>query len=140
MGLTYLIPLSPLAFEPGDRMTRDEFLKLWEQMPDLKFAELIDGVVYMPSPVSFDHSVLDGDFQLLLRFYALHTPGCQCVPNATWMMLDSAPQPDIALRILSEYGGRTSVSGKYIAGPPELAVEISKSSRSYDLGPKLALY
>jgi hypothetical protein len=138
--MTHLIPLSPLAFEPGDRMTRDEFLELWEKMPGLKFAELIDGVVYMPSPLSTAHSSLDSDFHFVLRFYAFHTPGCECLPNATWMMLESAPQPDIALRIRPEYGGRTTMSGPYAAGAPELAVEISKTSRSYDLGPKLALY
>jgi hypothetical protein len=33
-------------------MDPDEFLSRWERMPDVKFAEFIDGVVYMPSPVT----------------------------------------------------------------------------------------
>src|SRR6266436_8417838 len=35
-----------------------EFLSRWEDLPDLKNAELIDGVVYVPSPVSLEHGSL----------------------------------------------------------------------------------
>ncbi len=78
--------------------------------------------------------------QLVLGTYAARTGICEVVSNATWVMLDSAPQPDGALRLLPEYGGRTKVDGKLAAGAPELIVEICPSSRSFDLGPKLALY
>jgi hypothetical protein len=37
--------------EPGDRLTRAEFERRYEPMPQLKKAELIEGEVYMPSPV-----------------------------------------------------------------------------------------
>ena len=37
--------------EPGDRLSRAEFERRYEAMPELKKAELIEGVVYMPSPV-----------------------------------------------------------------------------------------
>ena len=37
--------------EPGDRLTRDEFERRYQAMPALGKAELIEGVVYMPSPV-----------------------------------------------------------------------------------------
>ena len=37
--------------ENGDRLTRDEFERRYDAMPDLKKAELIEGEVYMPSPV-----------------------------------------------------------------------------------------
>ena len=37
--------------ESGDRLTRAEFLRRYDAMPDLKKAELIEGVVYVPSPV-----------------------------------------------------------------------------------------
>lgn len=121
-------------------MSREEFLERWERMPELKNAELIDGVVYMPSPVSLIHATFDARFALLLSSYALRTPGCQSLANATWMMLESAPQPDMALRILPEYGGRTGQRDKFAAGAPEMAVEVTLSTRSYDLGPKLALY
>jgi Uma2 family endonuclease len=50
------------------------------------------------------------------------------------------PQPDIALRILPEYGGQSVISGEYFAGAPELVIEISNSSSSRDVGIKLELY
>ena len=138
--MTHLIPLFPLLMAPGDRMTREEFLERWEQMPRLKFAELIDGVVYMPSPVSSLHSADEAKFQLVLINYALRTPVCEYRPGATWKMLESAPQPDLALFVLPEYGGRIRIEESFLSGAPELVVEISRSSHSYDLGPKLALY
>lgn len=94
----------------------------------------------MPPPRSDDCSGREEPFQLVLSWYAFQTPGCRCRPNATWMMLASAPQPDIALFVLPECGGRIRKVESFLSGAPELAVEISKSSRSYDLGPKLALY
>jgi hypothetical protein len=39
------------ALENGDRLTRAEFERRYEAMPHLKKAELIEGVVYVPSPV-----------------------------------------------------------------------------------------
>jgi len=39
----------------GQHLTVREFLRRWEAMPELKFAELIDGVVYMPSPLCRVH-------------------------------------------------------------------------------------
>jgi len=76
-----------------------------------------------------------------LWFYAKHTPGCRVCADATWVMnSDAVPQPDIALRILPEYGGNTRSIGKYAGGAPELIVEVSDSSSSRDLGVKLELY
>ena len=55
--------LSPVVRPPGlvtgERLTVEEFLRRWEDLPDLKNAELIDGVVYVPSPVSLDHGTFD---------------------------------------------------------------------------------
>lgn len=39
----------------GDRMDAEEFLRRWEAMPELKHAELIDGVVFVASPVLMSH-------------------------------------------------------------------------------------
>ena len=41
--------LPPL--ENGDRLTRSDFEQRYEAMPHVKKAELIEGIVYMPSPV-----------------------------------------------------------------------------------------
>jgi len=123
-------------------MSREEFLARWDADPLLKKAELIEGVVYLPSPVSVPHGSYDSLLHAWLSFYWIHTPACQLLTNATWMLLDSSPQPDIALRLRPEAGGRSTNTkdGKYPEGPAELVVEICRSSRSYDLGPKLALY
>ena len=38
----------------GERMDSAEFLRRWDALPDVKNAELIEGVVFVPSPVSLD--------------------------------------------------------------------------------------
>ena len=125
---------------PGQRLTRDEFLCRWETLPDLKNAELIDGIVYMSSPVSNRHSTFDFLIHAWLGAYAAATPGCAGGSNGTWLMSESAPQPDADLRILPEHGGQSKMEGNYCAGAPELIVEVCASSATHDFGPKLALY
>src|ERR1700694_5705192 len=117
--MAHLLHPHPLLFETGDRMSREEFIACWEQMPELKKAELIDGVVYMPSPVSKTHARFDAPFHVWLNHYAENTPGCEWLPNATWFMLDSPPQPDVSLYILPEHGGSTGDVNDIAAGAPE---------------------
>jgi Putative restriction endonuclease len=138
-----MIPSADMTFllSPGDRMGLEEFLNRWEQSPELKFAELIDGVVYMPSPLSIGHSGWDGLVHSVLGYYALRSAVAKTFPNATWLLRGSAPQPDLALSLKTEYGGKMATGPRELAsGLPELVVEVCRSSRSYDLGPKLALY
>jgi hypothetical protein len=127
---------------PGDVLSVAEFLRRWEAMPHIKFAELIRGVVYMPSPLSLDHGDEDGYVATWLGVYAVSTPGCRLSNNATWLMGEElgAPQPDTSLRILPEYGGQSRKEGRYAAGAPELLVEVCVSSTDYDLGPKRGVY
>jgi Uma2 family endonuclease len=125
---------------PGQHLSVKEFLRRWEAMPDLKFAELIDGVVYMPSPQTSDHGVIQNYISMWLGTYAAYTRGCQSGEQSTWLMLKSAPQPDIYLWILPECGGQSKTRGKYHVGAPELAAEVCYSSGSYDLGVKKVLY
>ena len=42
-----------LPLENGDRLTRAEFERRYAAMPRLKKAELIEGIVYVPSPVRY---------------------------------------------------------------------------------------
>jgi Uma2 family endonuclease len=110
-------------------------------MPDLKHAELIGGIVFMPSPISSGHGIHHMKLGIWAGLYAEQTPGCEASSEATWVMgPKDVPQPDIALRILPEYGGQSAVSGEYFAGAPELVIEISNSSSSRDVGIKLELY
>src|SRR6185436_13214934 len=113
----------------GERMSREEFLRRWDALPGLKNAELIEGTVYVPSPVSADHGEVEMPLAAWLKLYAWATPGCKPGHNATWLILGSAPQPDLYLAILPEYGGLSSFDGKYRSGAPELAIEICVSSR-----------
>ena len=139
--MTHLAWIEPLLIRPGDRMPLEEFLERWDQMPELKFAELIDGVVYMPSPASRTHRNLDGLIQTVCGSYNARTLGTESGPNGTWLMTpSSAPQPDCSINILPEYGGRSTTRKGLLAGVPEFVAEICHSSRAYDLGPKLALY
>lgn len=132
----------PPSLREGDRLDSAEFLRRWEAMPELKHAELIDGVVYcMPSPVSFSHGDAHNDMTAWLWLYNDATPGCKSGLETTWVMGPAnVPQPDIYLRILPEYGGQSSQSGNYGGGAPELIVEVSGSTLSRDLGAKLELY
>ena len=128
------------ALVAGDHVTREEFLDRWEAMPELKFAELIGGTVYMPSPLRPEHSHADGNLGYALSHYAIHTPGCDAGPNCTWLMLGDAPQPDFYLRIIEECGGNSWLGDTYLEGAPELVSEVCFSSSSYDLNQKKALY
>jgi len=129
-----------LPLYPGQRLTRDEFLRRWEAMPQLKFAELIGGIVYMPSPLSTEHGDTDFNVATWLGTYAVLTPVCRGNDNSTWLMLEDSPQPDKSLRILTEYGGHSRPQGKYLSGAPEFLSEVSLTSESYDLNEKLNLY
>jgi len=129
-----------LPLVAGDRLTRDEFLRRWEAMPNVKFAELIGGVVYMRSPLSREHSVLDSRVDNWLGHYAAYTPGCEAGSNGTWLMREDSPQPDVYLRILPEYGGQSGTPGLYPQGAPEFLAEICLSSTERDLHEKFDLY
>src|SRR5450755_4786145 len=94
-------PVSPPPLRDGDRLTTDEFMRRWEAMPDLKHAELIDGLVYMPSPVSRHHDDSHGALHLWLATYTVGTPGCRAGLEGTWLMDErDVPQPDCTLWIL----------------------------------------
>src|SRR5205823_179022 len=105
-----------LPLYPGQRLPREEFLRRWEALPDLKFAELIGGMVYMPSPLSLEHGWMDSRVATWLGVYVAATPGCESASNATWLLMTDAPQPDQALQILPEYGGKSRVQGRYGLG------------------------
>ena len=124
----------------GEQLSQEEFLRRWEALPSLKRAELIQGRVYLPSPVSNPHKWLHSRIDAWLTVYADFTPGCRAGSDGTWLMLGDAPQPDVDLVILPDYGGQSRITGLYSAGAPELAAEVSLSSKARDLGPKLELY
>src|SRR5262249_34804742 len=98
--------------ENGDRLTRVEFERRYNAMPHLKKAELIEGEVYMPSPVrhaqhSHPHSLL----VTWLGIYQMETPGVEGGDNGSIRLdMDNEPQPDAFLLIRPERGGKTRIS------------------------------
>jgi Uma2 family endonuclease len=127
----------------GDVLTRDEFERRYAAMPDLKKAELIEGVVYVGSPVRHvQHGRPDHLLSSWLGFYETCTPGLDASANATVRLdLENVPQPDLLLRLPELAGGRSRVTADgYLEGPPELVIEVAASSASCDLHQKLRAY
>jgi Uma2 family endonuclease len=133
--------LPPL--ESGDRLTRAEFERRYHLMPQNVKAELIEGVVYMASPVRYtSHSRPHGVVITWLGLYSAATPGVQVGDSATVRLdIDNEVQPDALLRIDEARGGHSRISSDdYLEGAPELIVEIAASSAAYDLHDKLQVY
>ena len=110
-------------------------------MPPGIRAELIGGVVVMPSPVGKRHYVTSANAVGWLRNYRMKTQGIELADNGSTALDDYGEvQPDAFLRILPERGGQTSDHGKIIRGAPELIIEVAGTSKTTDLGSKLADY
>jgi Putative restriction endonuclease len=132
---------APKILVEGQRLDQPTFHALYQAMPSGTRAELIDGVVYMPSPVGLDHGEAHVPVIVWLSYYAEKTPGVRAMDNATTILgWKSEPQPDGLLRILPEYGGRTWNEGGFVHGAPEFVAEIAKATRYADFGPKLDDY
>jgi Uma2 family endonuclease len=128
----------------GDQLTRREFERRYEAMPEHVKAELIEGVVYvMVSPVRVKkHGEPHSWTNTWLGVYTAHTPGVRIADNVTMRLdTDNEYQPDIVLRLEPECGGASSISpDDYLEGAPELVVEIAGSSASIELRDKLRVY
>lgn len=134
-------PISKL--ETGDRLSRAEFERRYEAQPDLKKAELIEGMVYMPSPVCHRHH--GGPHAHLITWlgtYQAFTPRVEVGDNNTIRLdLDNEPQPDAVLFIDPERGGQARISdADYLEEAPELVADVASSSVSLDLNQKFHVY
>lgn len=136
-----LATVLPELLVTGQRMSVDEFIRRWEQLPDLKRAELIEGVVHVASPLGEPHGSYTSQIIGWLTRYSNPTPGILTGNDVSFRIVPgSLPQPDAYLRILRECGGLSDRRGGLVEGPPELVIEVCDSSKARDLGPKLALY
>ena len=129
------------SLENGDKLTRSEFERRYHAMPSHKKAELIEGIVYMASPLRItNHGNPHARIVTWLGNYWSTTPGIELGDNSTVRLdFDNEPQPDALLRI--EIDGQSTISQDgYVEGAPELIVEIAASSASYDLHQKLNVY
>jgi len=131
------------GLEAGDRLARAEFERRYEAMPKEVHAELIEGEVYMASPIRWGrHTFHQGRLLRVLMHYQASTPGTE-FGGETTIRLDAnnEPQPDAVLFILPACGGQTTVDkDDYLQNAPELVGEIAASSVSIDLHKKLDVY
>jgi len=138
-NMASLTTIPPL--ENGDRLTLAEFEHRYDAMPHLKKAELIEGIVYMASPLRItQHGEPHSSIITWLGVYKASTPGVQLGDNCTVRLdADNEPQPDALLRI--EAGGQSTISEDgYVEGAPELIAEIAASTVSIDVHEKLKVY
>lgn len=139
-------PFDPAGYpllETGDSLTREEFHRRYAQMPEVKKAELIQGIVFMGSPVS---AARHGSPHALLIYwqmsYRASTPYANLADNSTVKFDDENElQPDVFLRIEKKAGGQSSEDEDgYIVGAPELVAEVSGSTVSIDRNLKKETY
>ncbi|MGB3403078.1 MAG: Uma2 family endonuclease [Microcoleaceae cyanobacterium] len=129
--------------ENGDSLTRVEFERRYNAMPHLKKAELIEGIVYMASPLRFEsHAEPHANLMGWLWTYKIATPGVRLGDNPTVRLdFDNEPQPDAVLLIDSQFDGQSRLSSEgYIEGAPELVAEVSASTATIDLRDKKRAY
>ena len=139
IATTKSLNIPPL--ENGDRLSRSEFERRYQAMPNHQKAELIAGIVYVASPLRItQHGNPHARIMTWLGSYWAATPGVELGDNST-VQLDqyNEPQPDALLRI--QTGGQSTVNNDgYVEGAPELIVEIAASTVSLDLHQKLEVY
>ena len=134
---------APPTLESGDRLTPEEFDRIYAQCGETGKAELIDGVVYVASPVRIGvHARPHGRLGAVLHYYADSRPGVLAFSDGSVLFEDgSRVQPDVALYWDEAHGStaRENADG-YLEGPPELVAEVAASSAAIDLHDKMRAY
>src|SRR5947208_1457199 len=94
----------PDVLENGAHLSAAEFLRRYKAMPEIKKAELVNGIFYMASPVRYEqHAEPDSLIQGWLCIYAIASPGVRSATNSTTRLgPDDVLQPDGLLRIMPE--------------------------------------
>ena len=136
--MTTIVAPKDLPFENGDVMSRDQFHRLYSQCDELEHVELIEGVVYLPSPTR-DHGHADEQMLVLewLAAYRGDDPALKVAPPGS-VLLDDLNEPEPDARLIRR--DNAVYDDGYLASPPELIVEIAASSASRDLHQKKQAY
>lgn len=135
-------------FENGEVMNREEFHRRHRECEDLQRVELIEGVVYLPSPTSVrKHGRRQGLVLLWLYNYEEQHEGVveACPPGTVFLDDMNEPEPDAMMYYVREGqfaddDGNVDEDGDYLLGAPELVVEVANSTRSKDLHQKKTAY
>lgn len=134
---------SPVVLQSGDHLTREEFHRRYCLRPDIKKAELVQGVVYVASPVRHVHGKPHAIIMSWLGHYVARTPGIELSDNGTVLLdVDSEVQPDAFLFRVPPPGLRAArlTGAGYVEGAPQLVVEVAASSAALDLRAKRDAY
>jgi Uma2 family endonuclease len=135
-------PVSPPAtladdvppLEEGDHLDQPEFHRRYQRMPPGVKAELIGGIVFMPSPQKKPHGRIHRLVMRWLDEFEEATPGTEAFDNSTTILGPvSEPQPDACLLIMVAGRGQTMEVDEYIVGAPELIIEVASSTSNIDL-------
>lgn len=126
----------------GDHLTRAEFEWRYQAYDQIKKAELVEGVVHMPSPVLLNHGEIHSSVMTWLGAYRVQTRGVRLADHASVRLdMDNEVQPDAFLYVVPERGGQITIdSDGYVSGAPEMVVEVAASSAAYDLHEKRHVY
>jgi Uma2 family endonuclease len=132
-----IVVSTPPRLENGAVLTREEFHRLYSECEDLERVELIEGIVYMPSPISLDHSDPQTLVAEWLAAYAGKNPEVKwSLPTSVLLDDRNEPQPDAML-----YWRATAlIEDRYLASAPELIVEVASTTASRDLHQKKQAY
>lgn len=135
-------PAPTPILETGDRLSRAEFERRYDATHGLKRAELIEGVVYVAAAVRAQHHGQPHGLMLLwLGTYCAATPGVEFAADSSIRLdLDNEPQPDAVMWIDTPAGQARIDNDGYLAGSPELCIEIAASSAGIDLHEKFRIY
>lgn len=132
------MPLISLPFENGDVMSREQFHRLYSACEGLERVELIEGVVYLPSPIRVKGHAEEQ--MLVLEWLAAYAAGKPSLrvspPGSVFLDDDNEPEPDAMLYRETPDSYRDG----YLAKAPELIVEIAATSAARDLHQKKAAY
>ena len=122
---------------PGDRMTDDEF---FEFAPEDRKAELIGGILVMPSPAYYPHEDRQGFLLTIFRAFVRHRQLGVILGSRTAVHLQTGEvyEPDI-LFVSAERAQIVRREGVF--GAPDLVIELlSASTANYDWGIKRRVY
>lgn len=138
----------PPPLESGDHLSQDEFHRRYLEHPEIKRAELVNGVVYVSSPVGIEHAEPHGQAVGWLYVFRARTPSVHLSDNGTvFLPTGDEVQPDACLyrlepagniRLVKRREGKHTV--EYLEGAPEFVFEVAASSASYDLHSKKRAY
>ena len=145
MELTATVLASPKTFrqkvrplQNGDRLSLAEFKQLYAQHPEIRRAELIEGVVYVASPVYFPHAQAQASAITWLGVYHSQTPKTKVTgEQSVELDADNEVQPDALLWLDDDV---VVTAEGLVVGSPSLVVEIAASTASYDLSVKKNIY